>query len=684
MPSKRKIIPYNPELKELAKELRRNMTLSEVLLWNELKQKNMLGYDFDRQRPIGNYIVDFYCKELTLAIEIDGDTHFYKYDYDEKRQRELEKHGVHFLRFEDIEVKKNMMNVLRVIEDWINKNKPTPGPPLSRGKLSREGSLKEPSKEGSLKEPSREGNLRESFREGNLRESFREGSLKRYISTVVPIGTIPLGGSNPIRLQSMTNTDTLDTHASVAQCIRIIEAGADFVRLTAQGIREAENLANIKKELRKSGFNTPLIADIHFNPAAAETAARLVEKVRINPGNYADKRASFITKELSEKEYNEELERIHERLLPLINICRDNSTVIRIGINHGSLSDRIMTRYGNTPKGMVFSALEFIKIFRAENFNNLVLSMKSSDTVILVESNRLLVRMMQEQGLSFPIHLGVTEAGEGEDGRIRSAAGIGALLAEGIGDTIRVSLSEDPEREIPVAKEILRFTGGEPGRVKTSAEPLLFKSGDIHYRPEVISDDNGKFLSESGEPFQEKIITFDSTAAPSIAENSGGKIILNPVFTEDDPEKLAIDAASLLGRYFILKQADGLCISNKGKVRGEKLKEISFSILQATEARITRTRYISCPTCGRTKFNLQEAVKKVKEATSHLTGLKIAVMGCIVNGPGEMAGADYGYVGAGDGKVHIYRGTVPVIRNVPEEDAVKELLKIIGNDQTIL
>ncbi|MDQ1297151.1 MAG: (E)-4-hydroxy-3-methylbut-2-enyl-diphosphate synthase, partial [Bacteroidota bacterium] len=261
-----------------------------------------------------------------------------------------------------------------------------------------------------------------------------------YISSEVIIGNIPIGGKNPIRIQSMTNTDTLDTKASVAQCIRIIEAGADYVRLTAQGIREAENLANIRKELRKAGFNTPLIADIHFNPAAAETAARIVEKVRINPGNYADKRALFITKELTEKEYNEELERIQERLLPLINICRENSTVIRIGINHGSLSDRIMTRYGNTPKGMVFSALEFIKIFRSENFNNLVLSMKSSDTVVLLESNRLLIRMMQKQGLSYPIHLGVTEAGEGEDGRIRSAAGIGALLTEGIGDTIRVSL----------------------------------------------------------------------------------------------------------------------------------------------------------------------------------------------------------------------------------------------------
>ena len=280
--------------------------------------------------------------------------------------------------------------------------------------------------------------------EGDYRGSF-------YKSSVVFIGSTPLGGSNPIRIQSMTNTDTLDTKASVAQCIRIIEAGADYVRLTAQGLREAGNLAIIKKELRKAGFDTPLIADIHFNPVAAETAARLVEKVRINPGNYADKRASFEKQELTEQEYNLELERVHAKLLPLINICRENKTVIRIGINHGSLSDRIMTRFGNTPKGMVFSALEFIRIFRAENFNDLVLSLKSSDTAIMIEATRMLVYMIRSEGLSYPLHIGVTEAGEGEDGRIRSCAGIGTLLAEGIGDTIRVSLSEDPEKEIPVA-----------------------------------------------------------------------------------------------------------------------------------------------------------------------------------------------------------------------------------------
>jgi (E)-4-hydroxy-3-methylbut-2-enyl-diphosphate synthase len=506
-------------------------------------------------------------------------------------------------------------------------------------------------------------------------------SHSRYISSEVLIGSIPLGGNNPIRLQSMTNTDTLNTKASVAQCIRIIKAGADYVRLTAQGVKEADNLTNIKKELRKAGFNTPLIADIHFNPAAAQSAARIVEKIRINPGNYVDKRASFIKSEFTEKEYNEELERIHERLLPLINICRENNTVIRVGINHGSLSDRIMTRYGNTPKGMVMSATEFIKIFLSENFTNLVLSMKSSDTKVVIESNRLMVEMMQTEGFAFPIHLGVTEAGEGEDGRVRSAAGIGALLSEGIGDTVRVSLSEDPELEIPVAREIVRFTCGKAGRLTTPDKKLEFRSRNKLYHPEVMTDENGIITDESGKPFKGKMITFKPGEQVNLLSHGNGKIILNAFFKEDDPTKLSIDAAALLGKYFILKQADGICISNRGKVQGSKLKELSFSILQATEARITRTQYISCPTCGRTKFNLQETVQKVKEATGHLTGLKIAIMGCIVNGPGEMAGADYGYVGAGEGKIHIYRGTVPVMKNVPVEKAVGEWLRIIEEDQ---
>ena len=614
-----------------------------------------------------------------------------------------------------------------------------------------------------------------------------------YKSSVVNIGATPLGGNYPIRIQSMTNTDTLDTKASVAQCIRIIEAGADYVRLTAQGIREAENLAIIKKELRKAGFDTPLIADIHFNPVAAETAARLVEKVRINPGNYSDKRASFEKQELNEKEYNTELERIHTKLLPLINICRDNKTVIRIGINHGSLSDRIMTRFGNTPKGMVFSALEFIRIFRAENFSDLVLSMKSSDTAVMIEATRMLIYMMQSEDLSYPMHLGVTEAGEGEDGRIRSAAGIGALLAEGIGDTIRVSLSEDPEKEIPFAKklagyyprgvshaapdkpltykdpsskpEILKringplvisnmttFPGldaagyknagyntdiitGEIKRTDSSADLIIVKSCPenipedvflvLPYKMWLDKKENARlFPLFSPETFHEStyrseklnvlltgshfnieylknpdpattlvIFTFNPEKeqyAPHLFLNAlevnklSHNIVLNPVFHENNPEDLQIKASSLLGRYVIDRRISGISVTNIGEVNFSDVTALAFSILQCTETRITRTIYLSCPTCGRTKFNLQKSVKKVKEATWHLKGLKIAVMGCIVNGPGEMAGADYGYVGAANGKVHIYRGTVPVCKNIPEKDAVKELLKVIEKDQASL
>jgi len=621
--------------------------------------------------------------------------------------------------------------------------------------------------------------------------SSRGGSV--YKSSVVSIGSTPLGGNNPIRIQSMTNTDTLDTKASVAQCIRIIEAGADYVRLTAQGIREAENLAVIKKELRKAGFETPLIADIHFNPVAAETAARLVEKVRINPGNYADKRASFDKQEFTDAEYNEELGRIHTKLLPLINICRENKTVIRIGINHGSLSDRIMTRFGNTPKGMVFSALEFIRIFRAENFSDLVLSMKSSDTAIMIEATRMLIKMLQSEELSYPIHLGVTEAGEGEDGRIRSAAGIGALLAEGIGDTIRVSLSEDPEKEIPVARKLAGYyprgislkapdkpltykvPSSKPEILKRINGPLIvsnmtsypelnsvvynnagFKTdtitGEIKktggsadliivkncpeiipenvflvlpyriwsdkreidriyplFSPETFQDNtyiSGKLnLLLTGSHFNIEYLrnpdpetvlvmfTFNPEKERyatdyflnALEENNlSHNIVLNPVFSENNLEDLQIKASSLLGRYILDRRVTGISITNTGDIDLKDVTALAFSILQCTETRITRTIYLSCPTCGRTKFNLQESVKKVKEATGHLTGLKIAVMGCIVNGPGEMAGADYGYVGAADGKVHIYRGTVPVLKNVPEKYAVTELLKVIQKDQANL
>jgi (E)-4-hydroxy-3-methylbut-2-enyl-diphosphate synthase len=503
-----------------------------------------------------------------------------------------------------------------------------------------------------------------------------------YRSDIVHIGSLDMGGDLPVRVQSMTSTDTLDTAASVSQCIRIIEAGGELVRLTAQGLREAENLAVIKRELRKAGFDTPLCADIHFNPAAAETAARLVEKVRINPGNYADKRASFIRQELTESEYMAELERIRERLLPLIRICREYGTAIRIGVNHGSLSDRIMTRYGNTPEGMAVSAVEFLKIFRSEGFTSLVVSMKSSDTRTMVESNRRLVTMMEEEGMHFPVHLGITEAGEGEDGRVISAAGIGALLAEGIGDTVRVSLTEAPEREIPVAREIIRFVAGPSGRIKNPCMPLPFRETAGRYHPQVFTADGARFLDEHRAEYTGSIKTYEAAGEYQCLDGDPGFTgVLNPVFDEDDRDRLYIDASALLGRWYMARIPAGICITNRGKLQGSVLRDLSFAILQATEARITRTRYISCPTCGRTKFNLEEAVRKVKAATSHLTGLKIAVMGCIVNGPGEMAGADYGYVGAGEGKVHIYRGTEAVLKNVPQEEALARLLELIEGDQ---
>ena len=616
-----------------------------------------------------------------------------------------------------------------------------------------------------------------------------DNEVKPYRSSVVFVGSVPLGGDYPIRIQSMTNTDTLDTEASVAQCIRIIEAGADFVRLAAQGTKEARNLENIKKELLKAGYNTPLIADIHFNPAAAEVAAEIVEKVRINPGNYVDRRSSS-GKILSDSEYEEELERIHTRLLPLINICHRNNTAIRIGVNHGSLSARIIERYGNTPQGMVYSAIEFIKIFRAENFHRLVISMKSSDTSVMIEANRLLVKMMQQEGYYYPLHLGVTEAGEGEDGRVRSAAGIGTLLAEGIGDTIRVSLTEEPEKEIPVAKMLAGFLtrGVSDSRAKYTPAfrtaplrpaPLRKVNGPIvmlnmtryeklniasfreagftvdESKKEITGGDNTPDLiiasqvpeiipsstcvavpfkiwmknrsrknlypvfspdtwpgRESASPDLNVIFTEPRTDIsllskidPSTAvlvftyrvsvnmfapdeflrslssRKLNFSIILNPVFEHDSIEELCIKAPAVLGGYLNDRNVSGISITSLAVANSGIINSLCFSILQCTGTRITRNIYISCPTCGRTKFNLQEVLRKVKEKTSHLRGLKIAVMGCVVNGPGEMAGADWGYVGASEGKVHIYKGTEPVLKNVSEDKAINELLRLIEEDQ---
>jgi (E)-4-hydroxy-3-methylbut-2-enyl-diphosphate synthase len=454
-------------------------------------------------------------------------------------------------------------------------------------------------------------------------------------SQEITVGTLQLGGANPVRLQSMTNTDTLDTKASVEQAIRIIEAGGEMVRFTTQGIKQVDNLKNIKKELRRAGMVTPIIADVHFNPEVAVYAAGVADKVRINPGNYADKRASFSKVEYTDKEYAEEIERIHERLMPLIKKCNEFETAIRIGVNHGSLSDRIMTRYGNTPQGMAESAMEFIRIFEAEDFSNLVLSMKSSSSLVMVESTELLVRMMQDGGHKYPLHLGVTEAGEGEDGRIRSALGIGKLLIKGIGDTIRVSLSEAPEAELPVAKKIVEYAS--------------------QYREAVGENEPDRSYSGNTKTYW-----------------------LN--YSIDDIEELTIRAAVDSSQVMIPRSVDDLHIRNRGSIGAEKLESVRDGILQAARIKITRNDYISCPTCGRTKFNLEEAVTRVKKATSQLKGLKIAIMGCIVNGPGEMADADYGYIGSGPGKVSLYKGQTEVYKNVPEEEAVEKLLGLIEED----
>ncbi len=461
-------------------------------------------------------------------------------------------------------------------------------------------------------------------------------------SQEITVGTLQLGGANPVRLQSMANTDTLDTKSSVEQAIRIIEAGGEMVRFTTQGMKQVDGLARIMKELRKEGFVTPIIADVHFNPEVAVYAAGIVNKVRINPGNYVDKRASFSKVEFTDKEYKEEIERIHERLMPLINRCNEFETAIRIGVNHGSLSDRIMTRYGNTPRGMAESAMEFIRIFEAEDFSNLVVSMKSSNSLIMVESTEMLVKMMQAEELKYPLHLGVTEAGEGEDGRIRSALGIGNLLIKGIGDTIRVSLSEPPENEIPVAKKIVEYAK--------------------QYRDNV--EETGNRKPETG----------------NVKRETGYRRTYWLNYSIDDEEELTIRAAVDSSQVMIPRGVDDLHIRNRGNIEAEKVESIKDGILQAARIKISRNDYISCPTCGRTKYNLEEAVARVKKATSHLKGLKIAIMGCIVNGPGEMADADYGYIGSSPGKVSLYKGQTEVYKNVPEEEAVEKLLEMINED----
>lgn len=603
-------------------------------------------------------------------------------------------------------------------------------------------------------------------------------NYKRRLTSETRIGDTPLGGENSIRIQSMTNTNTNDTEASAEQVIRIVEAGSDYVRLTAQGVREAENLRNIKNIVRAKGYNTPLIADIHFNPRAAEAAAKIVEKVRINPGNFVDRVKTFATFEYTNEEYAQEIEKIRAKLIPLLNICKEHKTAIRIGVNHGSLSDRIMSRYGDTPEGMVESCMEFLHICIEEGFSDIVISMKTSNTVIMSKAVRLLIDTMDKERLYFPLHLGVTEAGDGEDGRIKSAVGIGALLSDGIGDTIRVSLSEDPEYEIPVARKLVAYI-----KEKENHPAIIAKANDkfspfstdrretyttgniggdnvpvvisdrsqgnfelnVHFLPDYIyvgkelpstapraippiidvkgwkgekntyplfdasnwqriSDTQAsiKFLRLSYPELKEDILTLlkndrdivviiNTNHINGIGEqrafihtlmNNGcdTPVVLNRQYGENEPENLQIKAATDFGTVLLDGFGNGIMLDNKGTLPLKDIDTYMFGILQAARVRTSKTEYISCPSCGRTLFDLQTTVALVKQATSHLRHLKIGIMGCIVNGPGEMADADYGYVGAERGKVSLYKKKNLIEKNIPSEEAVQRLVQLIKDN----
>ncbi|MBI9038766.1 MAG: (E)-4-hydroxy-3-methylbut-2-enyl-diphosphate synthase [Bacteroidales bacterium] len=582
-----------------------------------------------------------------------------------------------------------------------------------------------------------------------------------YKAREIEIGNIPLGGNNPVRIQSMCSTNTMDTFATVDQSIRMVEAGCEYVRITAPGVKDAENLYKIKNELHKKGYNNPLIADIHFNPKAAEVAAGIVEKVRINPGNYVDKRQTKAIN-YSQKEYDQELERIEERLFPLIEICKKKSTAMRIGINHGSLSDRIINRYGNTANGMLESAIEFIKICENFNYRNIVLSMKSSNIRVMLQATRLLVKKMIELRMDYPLHLGVTEAGSGEDGRIKSAIGIGSLLQQGIGDTIRVSLTEDPEFEIPVAKAIVknyalnrtsnnsyynsnnffehnsenyeyskrksisvRNIGGSNKAVLISNQKLLDE--DYLFKNKKITENETKssfpifntkeYLQKTNkaefhfininlnqdlpleESFIEKIKSDETAVLIAEAnknsgfedfktffeklnkENCQNAVILKKTYKNQNINELVIQSSVDFGSLLIEGFGDGIWINSDFDEKTVNLNQLALGILQACGSRISKAEYIACPSCGRTLFDIQKALEKIQNATKHLKGLKIAVMGCIVNGPGEMADADYGYVGAGPGKITLYKNKQIIKKNIEQEKAIEELIKLIEESE---
>lgn len=539
-------------------------------------------------------------------------------------------------------------------------------------------------------------------------------NYRRRATWPVKVGNVTIGGDNPVRLQSMTSTSTMDTDGSVAQIKRIADAGAEIVRLTAQGVREAENLAEISARLRADGCSVSLVADIHFNPRAAFAAASRVEKVRINPGNFVDPGRVFKKIDYTDEEYSAEIEKIEEGLVPLLDICREHSTALRIGVNHGSLSDRIMSRYGDTPAGMVESALEFLRVCLRHDFRDVVISIKASNVCVMVETVRRLVDAMAREDMHFPLHLGVTEAGDAEDGRIKSAVGIGSLLAEGIGDTIRVSLSEEPECEIEPATGIVKFiaslssgpevaavTVGEdydsykPSRRKSRWTDRLPQVVGLDIDPDSLSgalalkaeDGIAPELIEELKADSDRVVVLGSEVSNALGHLRAFLTVLksegveNPVivcrdYTGLSEQERTIAASVEFGSLLLAGFADGVWIKASGESR-ERLTALALNILQATRLRISKTEFISCPGCGRTLYDLQSTLREIKAATSHLKGLKIGVMGCIVNGPGEMADADYGYVGAAAGKISLYKGKECIEKNIPAEEAISHLVSLI-------
>lgn len=532
-------------------------------------------------------------------------------------------------------------------------------------------------------------------------------NYRRRESSVTKVGNTEIGGSNPIRLQSMNNTSTTDTAASVAQALRIAAAGGEIVRLTTQGVREAENMAEIRKGLDAAGCYVPLVADVHFNPNVAFKAAETCEKVRINPGNFVDAARTFKKLDFTDEEYAAEIGRIRETLVPFLKVCKEHGTAVRLGVNHGSLSDRIMSRYGDTPAGMVESVMEFLRICREEDFNDIVISIKASNVVVMVETMFLLDRRMREEGMAYPLHLGVTEAGDGEDGRIKSAVGIGTLLSHGIGDTVRVSLTEDPEKEIPVAKKLVDYVAARASH-ESVAEPETVADvatrsvalripgfEDVSY-PIVIgldmpsAPDTWHRVDAASEPalYDDSLpVIVSSSNANRPGETAswidrfvalGGKnpVILHLDYDDIDLEDLQIKSGADFGPLLLGGYGSGIWVDAPAFTPDE-INSISLGLLQASRLRISKTEYIACPSCGRTLFDLQTTLREVKEAPAGLKGLKIGVMGCIVNGPGEMADADYGYVGAGPGKVSLYKGKQLVKKNIPSNEAIPELIALI-------